>query len=320
MFLDFALLLFGGLCLYYGAEWLITGAAGIARRLGVAPLVIGLTVVSYGTSAPELAVSLLAATRGQSAIALGNVVGSNIANIGLILGLTALLAPPRVDGMLIRRELPFLLIATLCVGPVLLDGSIDRIEGLALVAGAFAFTYATFRWTKNRAVAGPEEPDESQEILEAAADKSSFMLWAFLLIGLGVLVGGGHSFVVGAVGIAQVLGVSERVVGLTVVAFGTSLPELAASVMAAYRGHSDLAVGNVVGSNLFNILLILGLTSSLTPITGTIAEVGYDLAFMTLLTVLMLVSMRGARTITRVEGGLYCLSYVGFVVGLVALG
>ncbi len=325
MLIDFGLLLLGGLCLYYGAEWLVSGASGLALKLGIAPLVIGLTVVSYGTSAPELAVSLLAATQGQSPIALGNVVGSNIANIGLILGITALLKPPRVDRLLFKREVPFLLVATLAVVPVLWNGVISRLEGACFAAGAAGFTWATFIWAKHRQprtadtsgpASEPERSDVEEEIAAEAAHKSTWILWALLLAGLAVLLAGGQSFVKGAVGLAQALGVSERIVGLTVVAFGTSLPELAASVMAAYRGHSDLAVGNVVGSNLFNILLILGTTSMVMPINGSLEEAKFDLSVMIGLTFVMALSMWRERHITRWEGGGLVFTYVAFIAGL----
>jgi cation:H+ antiporter len=273
-----------------------------------------LTVVSYGTSAPELAVSMAAAASGQSAIVLGNVIGSNVANIGLILGLTALIAPPRVDGLLFKRELPFLLAATLALGPVLLDSTITRVEGLVLLAGAIGFSWATFRWAKHRS---PSDHDEDLDLPSKAVEHKTSVLWALLLVGAAVLVAGGHVFVTGAVGLAKVFGVSERVIGLTIVAFGTSLPELAASVMAAYRGHSDLAVGNVVGSNLFNTLLILGATASVLPITGSLAELGEDLVWMTALTLLMAASMSRARRITRVEGVILSLAYVAFIARLV---
>ncbi len=315
MIVDFGLLVLGALCLYYGAEWLVGGAAGLARRLGIAPLVIGLTVVSYGTSAPELAVSLAAAVEGQSPIALGNVIGSNIANIGLILGLTALIAPPQVDRMLFKRELPFLLVATLAVGPVLLDSTISRTEGVLLMAGALLFTYAAFRWAKHRTPdeAGPEEEGPPSSVLA----QTTPVLWGLLLVGAAVLIGGGHVFVKGAVGLAEDFGVSERVIGLTIVAFGTSLPELAASVMAAYRGHSDLAVGNVIGSNVFNTLLILGATATVTPIGGSLAELSGDLIWMTVFTFAMAAAMWRGRKVSRLEGGLFVAAYVAFIGRLV---
>jgi cation:H+ antiporter len=312
--LDLALVVLGGVLLYYGAEWLIDGAAGVARRFGIPQLVVGLTVVSYGTSAPELAVSLSAAGQGQSAIVLGNVIGSNIANVGLILGLVALIAPPKVDPLLFRREVPYLLIATLAAGPVLLNGQIDRAEGALFVLSALVFTAVTFHWAKD---------ERRQETVPGAATdetpKSAPRLALLVVVGLAGLLGGGRVFVEGAVGLARDLGVSERIIGLTVVAFGTSVPELAASVVAALRGHSDLAVGNVVGSNLFNILFILGVTALVSPVQGTLSDVRVDLIVMTVLTFCMAMSLHKARTITRAEGVFYVTTYIGFLVGLALL-
>lgn len=327
MILDIGLLILGGVFLYFGAEWLVSGAAALARRLGIAPLVIGLTIVSYGTSAPELAVSVLASLQDRSAIALGNVIGSNIANIGLILGLTALLRPPRVDRLLFRREVPFLLFATCALVPALWNEEVSRVEGALFTLGAGVFTWATFRWAKHRDVPGSNGHDRERpaevvdaEELDAAARRGVAALWGMVGGGLLVLLAGGQSFVSGATGIAAELGISERVVGLTVVAFGTSLPELAASVVAAYRGHSDIAVGNVVGSNLFNILLILGASATVSPISAVMHEVAYDLTFMTVLTFVMAATMWKERLISRWEGGAFLMAYVGFVATLVIAG
>ncbi len=296
--------------LYFGAEWLVRGAAGLARAFGVAPLVIGLTVVSYGTSAPELAVSVSAALDGKSDIAVGNVVGSNVANIGLILGITALIAPPRVDPTLIRREIPWLLLATASVPIIMLGNSIGRIEGALLTFAAMAFTWLTLK--------GARQGDGEQAELEEVDESSGRLtLFAYFLLGLGVLVWGGDIFVDGAVGVAKRYGMSERVIGLTIVAIGTSLPELAASLVAALRGHSELAVGNVVGSNLFNILLILGVTSLVRPIPTSFTSFPVDLLMLGVVTIACAVSMRGARTIGRPEGGFYVLLYAAFI-GLVA--
>ncbi len=309
MALDFLILIVGGVLLYFGAEWLVSGAAGIARLFGITPLVIGLTVVSYGTSAPELAVSLTAAVEGHSAISLGNVIGSNIANIGLILGLTALVAPPLVDPMLIRREVPYLGIATLATVPVLVDGEIGRLEGAVLFAGAVLFTYLTFRWSKEGSRALDVAVEQEQE-------RGKVALASLFVLGLVLLLGGGRAFVYGATEIAREFGISERVIGLTVVAFGTSLPELAASMVAAIRGHADMAVGNVVGSNLFNILLILGATSLIHPIEGDLSEISFDLIAMGVLTALMAVSMFKHRHITRAEGGVFVALYLAFLVAI----
>lgn len=311
MLTDVGLLLLGGVLLYFGAEWLVRGAAGLARVFGISPLVVGLTVVSYGTSAPELAVSLVAALDGKSAIALGNVLGSNIANIGLILGLTALISPPRVDASLARRELPVLVLATAAVPVCLIGGVIQRFEGVLLTAGAIGFTLVTLRWSRGEPTGQVED--------EPAEKGSRLGLAAFAVVGLVTLLIGGKVLVDGAVGLALAFGMTERVVGLTVVAIGTSLPELAASLVAALRGHSELAVGNVVGSNIFNVLLILGVTSTVSPIAGSLSESRVDLLVMGALTTLCVLSLRRQRRVSRTEGVLYTAGYVAFLTAL-ALG
>lgn len=303
---DLALLGLGGVMLYFGAEWLVRGAAGMARSLGLAPILIGLTVVSYGTSAPELAVSVLAAVEGQSDIALGNVVGSNIANIGLILGVTALIRPPAVDALLFRRELPVLWVASALLPLLLLDQLISHGEGALLVLLALSFTWFTFRWSKE----GVRNLDLLEEVPTAKRPVPILVGW--FVLGLVVLIGGGQLFVDSAVNLARDFGMSERVVGLTIVAFGTSVPELAASVVAALRGHSDLALGNVVGSNIFNICFVLGWTAVVRPVSGSLQASSLDLATMLLLTLAMTSSMRHARRVSRAEGGLYTSAYIGF--------
>lgn len=309
MFLDFVWLLLGGAMLYYGAEWFVRGSAGLAFGLGVRPLLIGLTVVSYATSAPELAVSMFAAFQGKSEIALGNVVGSNIANIGLILGMTALIAPPRTDGSLVSKEIVVLLLATVALPLTLIDGRIDKLEGALFVAGAILFTYLTVRWSKQR-------PLDSEEVPENPTTQLPRLV-GVLIVGLATLLGGGKLFVDGAVGIAIFMGMSERVVGLTVVALGTSVPELAASLVAALRGHSELAIGNVVGSNVFNLLLILGATGTIFPIVGDLTVVQFDLWVMGALTVFLAIVLRTERVIPRWEGALMIASYLAFLTVIV---
>lgn len=305
MLLPVGLLVLGGVLLYYGAEWFVRGAAGLAIRLGVPPLLIGLTVVSYATSAPELAVSMLAAADGKSQIALGNVVGSNIANIGLILGLTAVIAPPRTDGTLITKELVVLVLGTLGLPLLLLSGGIERYEGALSTMAALLFTALVIRWSKSRGSDDVEVPDPGKH--------RATVLSALLVLGLSVLLGGGKLFVDGAIGVAQALGMSDRTIGLTVVAFGTSVPELAASLVAAVKGHSEIAVGNVVGSCIFNLLFILGATSLVFPIAGTLSELAIDLATMAFLTLLMSIALRAERIIRRWEGVIMLLTYAAFV-------
>jgi cation:H+ antiporter len=315
---------FGLLLLYFGAEWLVKGAAGLARSFGVPALIVGLTVVGYGTSAPEMTVSMIAAFRGSSAIALGNVVGSNIANLGLILGVTALVNPPSTDGKLIRREIP-LLFATCALLPLVLwDGVISRAEGAGLLAIAVGFTVWLLRDARRSRALDSSIVDEAAGIMEQAAEGAGAppserrgLLVLYALGGLALLVLGGEVFVRGAVGVARHFAIEDRIVGLTVVAIGTSLPELATSLVAAKRGHSDLAVGNVVGSNLYNVLLVLGATSAVRPVEGQLATMHFDLGVLTAMTLFAAVAMRTRRTLARWEGAVLLLSYLAFLVVLV---
>lgn len=322
--LDFAWLILGLVLLYYGAEWLVAGAAGLARSFGISALVVGLTVVAYGTSSPEAVVGIQAALTERPEIVLGNVVGSNIANIGLILGLTALIKPPRVDGALPRREVPMLIATAALVPLLLLDDEVSRWEGAILVIVTVIYTLWMVR-TSRRDVA---EAREAAEVTEEAAEtatllhppKSRARLAGLALAGLACLVVGGSAFVEGASGIALAFGMSERLVGLTIVAVGTSLPELATSLIAALRGHSDIAVGNIVGSNTFNVLFCLGAAAVVTPVGVSLASLASDLAVLGVITLAAAVLMRAARSINRIEGGLLLGGYTAYVVALVLTG
>ena len=309
MTLHLLFLALGGAGLYFGAEWLVKGASGLARAMGVSPLAVGLTVVAYGTSMPELMVSLVAAFEGKSALALGNVVGSNIANMGLILGITAIISPPNVQGGLMRRELPAVMLSAAALPLLLRDGVIGRLDGALLLLGAAWFTRIALR-----AVTPKDAPRHSESA--PPPQQGRLALMGFVVVGLAVLLGGGKLFVDGAVGIALRVGMSERVVGLTVVAIGTSLPELAASLVAALRGHSELAVGNVLGSNIFNVLLILGVTALAHPVEGSLRGVGLDLIFMGVLTVLTVIAMHTERRIRRYEGAGLVIVYSVFLLAL----
>jgi cation:H+ antiporter len=312
---DLGWIALGGVLLYLGAEWLVRGAAGLAAVFGVRPLAIGLTVVSYGTSAPELAVSVLAALEKKSDIVLGNVIGSNIANIGLILGLTALVAPPKTDGAMWRRELPILLGTTALLPLMLIDGTISRLDAAALAVGTVSFTYYALRKTRGK----PKTESTSAPEAVAKAPENRLTLSGLTLVGLVGLVLGGRSFVAGAIGLAQDAGLSERIVGLTIVAIGTSLPELAASAMAAFRGHPELALGNVVGSNIFNVLFILGVSGLVSPLVGSLGTMWLDFTVMGVLTVLCALSLRKPRSVTRAEGIMYAVSYSAFIAVVVVL-
>ncbi|MEZ4647765.1 MAG: calcium/sodium antiporter [Candidatus Eisenbacteria bacterium] len=291
-----------------GAEALVRGSAALARRLGMSPLVIGLTIVAFGTSAPELIVSLQAAFADNGAIAIGNVVGSNIGNIALILGLAALIQPMRIDAKILRIDLPLLLVATGALCACFLDDRIGRLEGALLTLGIVAYIGFTI-------VGSRRETDSVQAEFEEALPRGprAFLFDAiWIVVGLGFLVLGARALVDGAVAIAESLGLSQTVIGLTIVAVGTSLPELATSVVAAFRKESDIAVGNVVGSNLFNILGILGPTALLHPIpAGGLTRL--DLGALILTSVAILPLMRTGFRLERWEGGLLLATYVGYV-------
>jgi cation:H+ antiporter len=319
MILSTLALALGLLMLYFGAEWLVKGSAGLARSLGVRPLIVGLTVVAYGTSMPELVVGAIAAAEGKGDIALGNVVGSNIANLGLILGVTALIAPVRVEGALIKREIPAFALTALLLPALLYDNVVSRLEAGVLLAGAAAFTALVTRSAMGaRAIAATAEA--GAEVVEADAEAAGAphvegrpKLAALAVLGLLLLLGGGKLFVDGASRLALALGMSERLVGLTIVAVGTSLPELAASVVAAVRGHASIAVGNVIGSNVFNVLFVLGGAGAVRPIEGSFRAMKADLVVLLGFTALGGILLRRERTLTRAEGALLVAGYVAFL-------
>ncbi|MEQ8663945.1 MAG: calcium/sodium antiporter [Gammaproteobacteria bacterium] len=298
----------GLVLLYYGGEWLVRGAGALAARLGISPLAIGLTVVAFGTSAPELVVSLAAALDGASDIAVGNVVGSNIANIGLILGIAALIRNLEVHANILRIDTPLMVAVSALMLLLLLDGSVARIEGLALVIGLVAYIVFTL-WQSRRETAA------TQAEFAAGTPLDHGPLWHQVLLvvgGLAALVGGGKVLVIAAVTIATALGVSQAVIGLTIVAVGTSLPELAASTIAALRGQGDIALGNVIGSNIFNTLGILGITAMVTPLPrGEVDWVvlGAMLGFAVLLWPLAM----SQRHLVRAEGALLLTAYCAYI-------
>lgn len=253
--LTYVLFLLGLGILVAGGEALVRGASAIARAFHLSPLLIGLTIVGFGTSAPELIVSVQAALANRPGIAIGNVIGSNISNVLLILGVSALIAPLVLPGRKLWRDLAFMLVATAAVWIMLLDGTISRLDGVILVAGLLAFLTTAF-------IAGSGHPPEAGHETMG----QSWMPWALTGLGLAGLVIGARLLVDSATTIAETFGVPEAVIGLTIVAVGTSLPELATSVIAAFRKHTEIAVGNVVGSNIFNLFSILGITALIAPI------------------------------------------------------
>ncbi|GIU11391.1 MULTISPECIES: calcium/sodium antiporter [unclassified Shewanella] len=296
----------GFLILTVGAEALVRGASQIALRLGLTPLIIGLTIVAFGTSAPELAVSVKSAIAGNSGIALGNVIGSNIANIGLILGITALIRPIKIESQMVRRDIPIMIGASLLFWSLLLDGGLSFWDGAILFALLVA--YLTFSYFTAEKQTDDDVEDTKQNPMLSVL---------FIVIGISMLVGGGILFVDGAVALAQSFGISEVIIGLTIVAIGTSMPELVTSIVAALKGQSDIAIGNVVGSNLFNILGILGVTALIHPIVGSeITTLDWS-AMIAFAVILLPFAYTGLR-IGRREAAILVLSYLVYIGYLVA--
>lgn len=316
------LMLVGGVVLlYFGAEWLVGGASGLALAMRVPQLIVGLTVVAYGTSAPEVIVGVQAAHDGHGDIALGNVVGSNIANLGLILAISVLVRPAKVDGALRRRELPALVVGACAMPALLWDGVVSRWEAGLLLFTAVAYTAWMVRSTRSSAelsdaIASAEGTQAAAQEAGAPQGRSRARLASTAAAGLAVLLLGGHLFVTGAASVAHRIGMSDRIVGLTIVAIGTSLPELATGVIAAARGQSDIAVGNVVGSNIFNVFLCLGAAGFAGDVGAPLAKVGLDLGVLGAMTLVAVVTMRTARTMARWEGAILLAGYAAFLVFL----
>ncbi|MDQ3092116.1 MAG: calcium/sodium antiporter [Actinomycetota bacterium] len=311
----------GLVLLVSGAEVLIKGASRLAASVGVSPLVVGLTVVAFGTSAPELAVSLSSAAKGQTDIALGNVVGSNIFNVLFILGLSALLAPLAVSQKLLRLEVPLMIVSAALVWLLGFDGRIGRLDGALLGAGIVAYTIFAIRQSRKESAGIRQEyAQEFGEVPGARGfGQSRLGQGVFILVGLAMLVLGSQWLVDGAVMVARALGVSELVIGLTIVAAGTSLPEVATSVMASIRGERDIAVGNVVGSNIFNVLAVLGFSSALSSqgVAVSPAALGFDVPIMIAVSVACLPVFFSGGRIARGEGALFLGYYVAYATFLI---
>lgn len=298
MLVSSLLILLSCLILFAGAELLVRGGASMALKLGLTPLVVGLTVVAFGTSTPELIVSLKAAMLGQSDIAIGNVVGSNIFNIGIILGLAAVVYPVSTHLQVLRWDAPVLVGITLLVPLTFLDGSVSRIEGVILMLATVAYTWWAVRMAKKDEKLEHEAHIDIPEIKERG---SLFTDIVKIVAGLAVLVLGSRLLVEHSVIIAKALGVSEAIIGLTIIAAGTSMPELATSVVAAFRKQSDIALGNVLGSNLFNVMFVLGGSAAIHPVeTSGLKPV--DLWAMIGLTVILLPMLWTGKRLNRSEG------------------
>ena len=330
MTLSILLFCVGLAMLYYGAEWLVKGSSSLARGLGVTPIVIGLTVVAFGTSTPELVVSVVSSIKGKSMIAVGNVVGSNICNIALILGLAALFQPLTGDKSVVKRDIPIMLGVSVYLLLLSLNSRLGRFEGVTLFAGIIAYTlfnYAMSAREMKRASVGAEFAPQLA-LQEAAGEKDTEYIASrrkqivLIVAGIAGVVIGAEVLIDAAVKIMQVLGVSEKFIGLTIVAVGTSLPELATSVVAALRKEMDISIGNIVGSNVFNILCVLGVASLVRPIPipGGFVASGLMIDYIVMLAVSLLpwLMMRKYYTLTRSHGVFLLACYVGYLAYLIA--
>jgi len=316
-------LLAGFVVLVFGAEWLVRGAARLATAVGISPLVVGLTVVAFGTSAPELAVSVMSAFKGQADIALGNVVGSNICNVLLILGISAIIIPLTVHRQLVRLDVPVMIGVSLLMWALALDGRIGRIDGMALTTLVVGYVIYLIRRSRREEASVREEYEKEYGM--AAADKPGafavFKMLGMIAIGMVGLVLGSKWLVDSAVFIAREFGISELVIGLTIISFGTSLPEIATSIMAALKGERDIAVGNIVGSNTFNILTVLGIAAAVSPAGINIAPdaLRFDIPFMVAIAVVCWPMLADGLKVSRLNGIFLLTFYVAYLCYLLVL-
>jgi len=301
----------GLLGLYFGAEWMVVGSSRLAISLGIKPIVIGLTVVAFGTSSPELAVSLLAVFEESDGIAIGNIIGSNIANIGLILGVSALVSPLKVELSILRRELPIMIGASLLFIVLLLDGQISFLDGGLLFAGLLAYLAYHIRGaiksaSENKASAEGKGGGEINRARNAL----------LTVVGMALLIGGANLMVDAGIVIARTLGISEVVIGIALVAVGTSLPELATSIISTLRSESDISVGNIIGSNIFNIMCVIGLVAMVMPLSVNANELYVELAIMMLFSFALIPFMKTGFVLNRIEGAILLAGYCIFIIWL----
>ena len=298
--MTYLLLLLGLTGLFLGGDWLVRGASGLARVWGLSPMVIGAVIVGFGTSTPELLVSLNAGLGGQPEIALGNVIGSNIANLLLILGVAALIAPVLAPRAALKRDFLWVAAATLLLWPLLLGGLLGRIEGAILAAGLGLYIWQSLR-------------QPSPEAVEEAQPKPLWWLLLLTALGLGAIILGAQFLVDSATVLARQFGVSEAMIGLTIVAVGTSLPELATTVVAALRGEREIALGNVLGSNIFNTLGILGLTAMITPLPVAARFPTLDMTTLALVTGGVIAFVWARQSLGRLAGAVLLAAYAGYI-------
>jgi cation:H+ antiporter len=304
------LILVGGILLYLCGNWLVTGSSSFALRKGVSKLIVGLTIVAFGTSAPELFISSIAALKGSSEIAIGNIVGSNIANIGLILGFAALIYPPRVFSSTIRFQIPFAIVITGIFLVMTINKTIGPYDAVILL---ICFALFTFYCIKN-SNAENNNSDTSGRVPKVWRE------YLYIIAGIVGLAAGSEIFVRGAVDMARILKVNEFFIGLSIVALGTSLPELATSIVAATKRESELVVGNVIGSCIFNILLVMGVVGLIRPVNSPAYSIWLDMGVMMGLTVLLLPMLYTGRRLSRTEGVILLLIYTGYIIYITIRG
>ena len=314
MFGNIVLVIAGLALLTWGADRFVHGAAAAARNMGVPPLLIGLTIVAFATSAPEILVSIVAAIENQPGLAFGNAIGSNIVNIGLVLGLTALIRPIKLESATLQREMPALLAVSLLTVSLFLDSYLSRIDGLVMLTGLVIVMVWLSRLGIRSAANDPILMDYEAEI---PTDVTMLMAGVWLLVGLGTLLLGAELLVNGATGIARLLEVSDVVIGILVVAFGTSLPELAVSLASALKGEYGLAIGNIVGSNIFNLLAVIGIAATIapTPMAPTVLSLHiFVMVAFTLVLFAMTYDYDGRARLSRLEGLALLLAYIAYIV------
>lgn len=303
----------GFVLLVWGADRFVHGAAAAARNLGIAPLLIGLTVVAFATSAPEILVSVVASGRGEPGLAIGNAIGSNICNIGLVLGCVSVIRPIKLRSATLRREMPALLAVTLLTVSLFLDSYLSRIDGLVMLTGLVIVMIWLARLGLHSAVNDPIKRDFEAEIPQHVPMKMA-LIW--FVLGLATLLGGAALLVDGAIDIARTLGVSDVVIGITLVALGTSVPELAVSLVSALKGEYGLAIGNIVGSNIFNLLAVIGVAATIAPAPLAPSVLSLHIFVMvafTLVLFAMTYDYDGKSELSRVEGGALLIAYVAFI-------
>ncbi|BAX54262.1 calcium/sodium antiporter [Photobacterium damselae subsp. piscicida] len=305
------LLCIGLALLVWSADRLVFGSAALARNMGIAPLVIGMTILAMGSSTPEMMVSATAALAGKTDTAVGNVLGSNIANIALILGVTAMLKPLAIGSTIIRRELPLMLVVTLIAGALLWDNYLGFAEGVLLLVLFVLFLLAMLYISKKAKQEGDVMAEEQESEIPQGVSNTASIIW--IVIGLALLLYSSDMVVESAVTIAKYYGMSDLVIGLTIIAVGTSLPELAASVTSVLKGEDDMAVGNIIGSNVFNILAVMGIPGILNPSAISPLAIGRDFYVMLGVSVLLLIMVLGKnRRINRVEGGILLICFIAY--------